>query len=186
MSLAHATVFLIDGENLTLRYAALLKEGRRPQKGVVYERDVFVWHYGLVGRRFGDIRRVTYFTSAVGDQDRIIAVTEQLRTFKYSFFDGHNEIDATVVGRVFKRRSGREEAKAVDINLVLEGLRHVRAHSMAEVHLYSGDGDFIPFITEAMHLGARVHVAALSSGLNPGMKTAGDSFRLLDDIFFLP
>jgi hypothetical protein len=46
MSIQKAFLF-VDGENLVMRYQAMVQNGKRPKRGVVHIPDVFVWHPGI-------------------------------------------------------------------------------------------------------------------------------------------
>ena len=69
------TMVFVDGENLAIRYGALLKERQAaPASHITYEPDVFVWSIGLnnicVRQR---VVRKHYYTCAQGDIERLIS-----------------------------------------------------------------------------------------------------------------
>lgn len=64
------TFIFADGENLVMRYQAMLAQGHRPKKGIKHIPDVFVWHPGITTWSVMDLQRVTYYSSATGDQPK--------------------------------------------------------------------------------------------------------------------
>jgi uncharacterized LabA/DUF88 family protein len=173
----------VDGENLVLRYQAMLESGRTARPGVIHERDAFVWHPDFVGP-VGDIRRINYYTSIPGDDQRVIDVAKRIRAIPYSCSVGQASKEGTVVPHVFKKAAKSRKSRAVDVNIVIDSLRHAGNGSAGHVVLYSGDADFIPLIEELMHIGVQVHVKAFSSGLSPLLSVVPDEFYSLDERLF--
>lgn len=68
--------------------------------------------------------------------------------------------------------------------MTLDIMTNVYQDKLDTVYMVSGDGDFIPLIKECIRLGKQVHVAALSSGLNPDLPNVADKFISLDDMYF--
>ena len=67
----YRTLILVDGENLLLRYEAMLEEGftAKPGAKVIHDRGRFLWRPELTLWQAHDIVRVSYFTTIVGDDD---------------------------------------------------------------------------------------------------------------------
>jgi len=78
-------MFFIDGENLVCRYQAMLEKDFRPLNGIKHEKDVYVWHTDVIKNESRDIVRVTYYTSAVGDENKILSLSEQIKQIKYHY-----------------------------------------------------------------------------------------------------
>jgi uncharacterized LabA/DUF88 family protein len=176
---------LIDGENLVHRYQSMIADGRDPLPGVVHAKDVFVWHPSLIHELPGDIRRVSYYTSVVGDDDRVHEIAELIHGLTYScVIPGVQKRGAKVCPQVFKKQKQTNKSRAVDINITIDAMRHASNGSAGHVSIYSGDSDFLPLIKELMRLGMEVHVKALSAGLGSAMRIASDQFFSLDHCFF--
>jgi len=171
----------IDGENLVFRYQEMCKAGEKPNNGSIkHIPDVFIWHPHL----YGDDRnlvRVNYYTSAVGTDEKIDEIREEV---------GKIVVNPAGYGRrvcahVFKKPKSSNKAKLVDITLSIDALGHVHRDQVDCVFLFSGDGDFVPLVKEIMRNGKQVVIDALSSGLNPEMRRIGDQFIDIDRWFFL-
>jgi uncharacterized LabA/DUF88 family protein len=176
-------MLFVDGENLTLRAQELAQEKRlvlteRP----VYVPDVYVWIPGVQptqnivpGARLsvqGQAIRAYYYTSLVGDEQRILAVREALYELGFS-------------PEVFKKSRQESKAKGVDIALARDILGHAYRNNYDVAVLMAGDGDYVPLILELKRLGKVVYVAFFSAcGLNPELRLAGDGFFELEPFFF--
>jgi uncharacterized LabA/DUF88 family protein len=178
-------VYLIDGENIVMRYQAMLAEGREPLPGIVHVPDVFVWSPDLI-HEWADVRRVVYYTSAVGDADRIHALTKQIRSLQYRSRDATTIRDGNVVASVFHKPKQSNKSRAVDINITIDALRYAHNGTAGTVSIISGDSDFVPLVSELMRAGVTVLVHAFSSGLGRGIDTTSDGFKFLDEAFFKP
>ena len=89
MSILKRIMYFVDGENLVIRFQKMKEEGRRPLNGIKHNANVYVWHPDIVQNIRGDIRRITYYTSAVGDTDAIQAVKEEIQQNTYDFYGEH-------------------------------------------------------------------------------------------------
>jgi len=70
-----------------------------------------------------------------------------------------------------------QRTKGVDISLTKDMLLQAFLGNYDIAVLVAGDGDFIPLVEEVKRLGRRVVVAFFEeSGLNPGLRVAGDEF----------
>jgi hypothetical protein len=192
MALVKSIVF-IDGENLTIRYQAMRDAGRSPRPDAVHEPDVFVWRrdfatFGIPGIDT-DVLRVGYYTSVVGDDNRLAAVQTLMADCSYGVHGaGMRDYYGTcqINPRVFKKAQRSNKSRLVDINITIDVMRHACARDIDVVYLLSGDGDFVELVREASRHGQKVCVGALSSGLEPRMRSVGDRFIDLDDVFFAP
>ena len=86
--------------------------------------------------------------------------------------------------RLFKKRTQKEKAKAVDVNFTIDMLIHTASDNLDSVVLISGDGDFVPLVKTVMQRGKQVFVMALSRGLNKDLPIIADEFHYLDDRLF--
>jgi uncharacterized LabA/DUF88 family protein len=184
MSMLLPEYHFIDGENLVMRYQAMLAEGRTPLPGTPHRKDVYVFPRSPEKTSVGDIRRISYYTSAAGDDDRIQEIAAELHALQYRCTDSTTTKEGHLHPRVFKKAKQTQKTRSVDINITIDALRHATNGTARHISIYSGDADFIPLIEELMHLGVDVHVKAFSSGLSPRMKTVADEFFLLDSFFF--
>jgi hypothetical protein len=186
------SIVFIDGENLTLRYQAMLAEGRQPHPDVVHEPDVFVWRswfaeYGIPGINT-DVLRIGYYTSVIGDDVRLLQVQEQMAICRYGVRGtGVQDFFGTcqVNPRIFKKPVRSNKSRLVDINITIDVMRHACGRDIDVIYLFSGDGDFLELVREASRNGQKVCVGAFSSGLERRMRSVGDSFIDLDEVFFV-
>lgn len=176
-------MFFVDGENLSARFQAMISGGRRPLPGVTTEGDKsFLWSSGFTRHSLWQVIRVSYYTTFVGSHDEMNEFSRVIASTRYEFSGGFGFLSP----HVFKKEKRGDKVKSVDINLVTDMLRHAFNHSSEEICILSGDGDYLPAIREAMRQGVRVYVGALSSGLNPALKTVADEFYDLDSLCFEP
>lgn len=192
-------MFFIDGENLVFRYQKMIEKGYEPLNAGIHEENIYVWHNDIIRNMPRDIVRVTYYTSAVGDEAKILSTCEDIKKIEYlykgpihgggggRFGSSHGEqYKGNIFPRVFKKNNRQAKSKAVDINIAVDMLNYASLESLDAVYLLSGDGDFIPLIQAVMRKGMRVHLMALSDGLNPLLPTAVDEFECIDDSLFKP
>lgn len=173
-------IIFVDGENLTFRFQSMLDKGRKPKSLIQYELDTFVWIPQIVNISTWILTRVSYYTSVVGDDERLKGLAERLASIRYDYSGGFGFLNP----HIFKKQKRGNKTKSVDINLVTDLLRHTYNHSIDEVFLLTGDGDFLPTIHESMRQGLRVTVGAFSSGLDHRLKTQTDEFVDLDTMCF--
>ena len=189
-SLGRMMVF-IDGENLVLRYQAMLDEGRIPHDDISHEKDIYVWRPGTVNPGLNQVIRATYYTYAFGDEKKIREINEQIKGLIFNQYSDMYALKATrhllnkLYPRVFRKIRGKK-AKGVDIQLTVDILTNVYMDNLDTVYLVSGDGDYKPIIEEAIRHGKHVYVAALPSGLNEELKYIADNFIDLEHIYFEP
>ena len=179
MELPRAMIFF-DGENLTYRFQAMLEAGRKPKATTQHEIDSFVWTPEISNYSAWQLIRVSYYTSVVGDDLRLQQLAERLSAIQYRFAGGLGFLNP----HIFKKQKRGDKTKSVDINIVTDMLRHTYNHSIDEICVLTGDGDFLPTIEEVMRQGVRVYVGAFSSGLDVRLRRQTDEFIDLDSMFF--
>lgn len=162
----------VDGENLAIRYASVLKSNDASQTShVFYEPGVFVWSLGLNNICFwGGVKRRHYYTSVQGDADRITEVIDRL---KQAGVEAPN---------VFKRTKSRG-SKRVDIQLATDMLLHAARKNYETAVLVAGDEDYVPLVEAVKSEGRSVVVWFVSDGLSLALKRAADHFADLDEVF---
>lgn len=189
------TLYFVDGENLALRYKCMLNEGRQPLQGVTYREDFLIWTDLLPGSSIMDLRRISYYTSAVGDVDHIRQIESEISSVEYkSSTDVVSSpirlLYTTRSSRLFpvvKKRSGKSRKESIcDIQLTVDVLRACYRDQADAVCILTGDGDFISLFQEVIHAGKILSVGAFSSGLCPDIPFVVDDFFLLDELFFEP
>lgn len=181
-------MLFIDGKNLAVRYKSLRDSGRKSFGEVKEIRDTFVWIPLLfqypkslsMGIESYDIVRGYYFTYFVGADD---AIEENTKIIKGTQIKINSQ--QTFSPCVIKKDSNEKAAKGDDIKLTVMALHHAFHQHMDIMHLFTGDGDYIPLIEEVQRLGIRVYVSAFSSGLNDKLKLVADEFFELDNFFYI-
>jgi len=165
---ARAMMF-VDGENLAMRYGAMLKEAGKPLVATPWYRpDVMVWAQALSpdanslpGTR---ILRKHCYTSAAGDDVALAEIADWLKERRFE------------APRVFKKEGTSKRSKQVDISLCTDMLLHgFRRHYDIAV-LVAGDGDYVPLVRAVKSEGARVHVWFVMNGLSPKLRREADYF----------
>lgn len=182
-------VFIMaDGENLVLRFQAMLKAGRTMLANVEHLNDSFVWSPKITTEASWFIVRASYYTTQVGDEAKLNALRDKIASVEYSFHDvaARGAGKGTLCPRVFKKQARGRKTKSVDINICVDALRHAYNDSMDALILLTGDGDYIPLIEEVMRQGKQVWVSAFSDGCDSELTRIADAFYCLDDFFFEP
>ncbi len=170
----------VDGENLVFRYQNMLKRGHVPREDIVHEPDVFVWHNSFTHLALQhEILRVTYYTYATGDDERITAIRSQIRKLTFSKHMA-SLLPNSVTPCVFKKGAKNKSGKGVDIQMSVDILSHVYRGNVDSILLLSGDGDYGPLIDEALRGGVQVYLSAFSDGLNPTLRDRVDQLYELD------
>jgi uncharacterized LabA/DUF88 family protein len=176
----------VDGENFTIRAQQLARqEGLELSTDPVhYLQDVFVWMptwhpvstpylLSLFPFETNLGTRAYYYTSVVGDDDKVLAVRRSLRA------RGFDPL-------VFKKPSGAAKSKGVDITLTKDMLSHAFQDHYEDALLIAGDADYIPLIEEVKRRGKRVFVAFFAGeglGLAQEVRLIADHFVDLGDLF---
>lgn len=176
-------MFFVDGENLTLRAQKLATDKAVALvEGPLYVPHVYVWipevqptQNIIPTARLGvqaHAIRAYYYTSLVGDEQRLTGVKEALWALGFS-------------PEVFKKTRQDEKAKGVDIALARDLLGHAYRNNFDVALLMAGDGDYVPLVSELKHLGKVIYVAFFAaSGLSPELRLAADGFFELEPFFF--
>src|SRR5689334_9004915 len=77
-------ITFVDGENIVIRFQDMLNKGYKKNNEISHEKDVFVWKSDFTRFQHGfNHVRLLYYTSAVGDDDRISTLTERLGDHVY-------------------------------------------------------------------------------------------------------
>lgn len=173
----------VDGENLVLRYQAMLAKGHTPGPDVKHEKDVYVWSPRSIDPEDHIILRATYYTYTCGDQQRTEIIAKEIKNLSFQQFHKSRHPN-TLYPCVFWKSKKSAAAKGVDINMTVDILKHVYYDNLDTVFLVTGDGDYFPIIDESIRRGKTVYVASLSSGLNPKLPILADRFFDLDKIYF--
>lgn len=171
-----------DGENLVLRYQAMVKDGAKPKSNVVHRKDIYVWSPEVTLVSHWALNRVSYYSSFVGDEPRFQSVAQEIAEIPFNYHFGQGYLNP----HLFKKQKRGEKTKSVDINLVTDLLRHTYNKSLEVAFILSGDGDYLPTIKDVMRQGSQVWVGAFSSGLDQRLKREVDEFYDLDKLFFEP
>lgn len=183
------TYIFVDGENLVMRYQAMIQEGCKPRKNIVHVPDVFVWHPGVTTWSLMDLQRCTYYTSATGDAPRLKDLRSQIASTRYEYDYAHGDVpmaSGQLVPRIFHKDSKSRKTRNVDINIVIDMMRAAHQSSVEQLVLLSGDGDYLPLVEECMRMGKPTWMCSFSSGLHEAIPTSVDLYETLDDVFFLP
>ncbi|MRX07309.1 NYN domain-containing protein [Pseudoduganella sp. FT25W] len=182
------TIGFADGENLVMRFQAMVEAGAIPKNDVVHERDCLVWHPEITRWSMFDFVRFNYYTSTTGDMPKVNALRDSICNVEYEFTYTHNDDvpygTANLVPHVFHKPSKNTKARNVDLQISIDVLRAAHLPSVDSIFILSGDGDYIPLIQEASRHGKEIWLGAFSSGLHPSLRHYIDVFCELDDIFF--
>src|SRR5436309_1632009 len=121
------TMVFVDGENLVLRYQAMIEAGRKPDAKLVHLPDALVWHPKFTGWAMFDMVRVLYYTSTVGDDDKVAALNRQIAEITYSYaYESDSSVpkaSAQLVPRVFKKPSNSRKSRHVDLHITIDAMR---------------------------------------------------------------
>lgn len=178
----------VDGENLVMRYQAMVKGGAKPKADLSHQCDCFVWHDSVTAWSMFDFIRINYYTSTTGDLPRVEALKDFICAVEYSFSYTHEtetpDGTANLVPHVFHKPSKNTKTRNVDLQISIDVLRAAHLPAADVLFLLSGDGDYIPLIEEAARYGKEIWLGAFSSGLHPKLRHHVDNFISLDELFF--
>ncbi len=162
----------VDGENLAIRYASMLKD-KAPEDHVVFEPNVFVWTpFANVQHHVNcEIVRRYYYTSVQGDDTRQDEIEEKLKAIG---------IEAPCV---FKKAKGKR-SKRVDISLATDMLTHAYRKNCNLAILVAGDEDYMPLVEAVMAEGRRVVLWFLEDGLSQVLKRKVDHYFNIGTFLF--
>ena len=165
----------------------MVAAGRTPKDRVAHLQDVFVWHPEFI--RWHELRkviRVCFYTSVVGDEVQVTHVRRTIAQTTYYSAADDGAMHGQLVPIVFKKLARSAKTRNVDIQVVIDVMRYAFTDEIDRVYLASGDGDYLPLLTEVMRRGKQVEVLAFSSGLNDQLQYSVDRFLSLDEVFFEP
>jgi uncharacterized LabA/DUF88 family protein len=189
----------VDGENLLKRYESMAADGWGPRltpghfgqflSKSTHQPGRLVWNPFVVREvGTGPLLRVNYYTTAVGDANALETLELDIAALTADLVNTGMVMGAgsrtNLVPQVFKKQQRGQKTKSVDINLCVDVLTQAYQSSVDDIVIVSGDGDFAPLIRQTMSAGKRVHIAALSSGLSPRLRSISDHFIDLDPVFF--
>ena len=174
------SIIFIDGENIVQRFQSMVAEGKNPKNDVTHQEDEILWHPQISKVTGCHIKRVGYYTTKSGENNAILELSNQISDIRFDHPVGFGTLNP----HVFHKARRGQKTKSVDINIVTDLLRHTYNQSVEHIFLLSGDGDYIPTISECMRQGIHVSVGAFSSGLNPNLQSTVDEFFDLDGMFF--
>lgn len=192
---ARTALIFVDGENLSIRYQHMLNEGRKPMADVVHVQDSFVWSPRILDQYVFDLKRVSYYTSVVGDDPRIRELREVISgtsfTCKVGWVPGPLSVQyatktAQILPFVRKRASVSRKESICDIQIAVDVLRACYRNHADELWILTGDGDFLSLFQEVAHTGKTIIAGAFSAGLCADIPHAVDKFICLDQFFFEP
>jgi uncharacterized LabA/DUF88 family protein len=139
----------VDGENIVCRYQAMKDNGRSPieENSVVggkihHEQDIYLWRTKMPIEYGYDLIRVYYYTSVVGDDQKIQDIKDRIKKIPQIFNDQELLENNTLYPVIFKRDKQHSKGKGVDIQMTLDMLSHVYKNNIDWVYLFSGDGDY--------------------------------------------
>ncbi|MES2908978.1 MAG: NYN domain-containing protein [Pseudomonadota bacterium] len=186
----NALIF-VDGENLVLRYQEMLKAGRKAASGNVHIQDCFIWNQKILDDHLWNLKRVSYYTSVVGDDVLVRAVREQIAATTFTCCLGGEESSPTtrtgqIVPFVRKKSSKSKKESICDISIAVDVMRACYRDHASIIWLFSGDGDFLPLFSEIVHNGKVAYGSAVSSGCNDELRFVVDEFLPLDKYLFVP
>ncbi len=166
------SMIFVDGENLAIRYNAMLKakcQSKMPD--VEFQENIFVWRRIL--SEYGPLTRMRqyYYTAVQGDHHAISDVERELKRIGIE------------TPRVFKKEKGKQ-SKRVDITLATDMLLHATRKHYDLAVLVAGDEDYVPLVEAVQGEGARVAVWFVSDGLSEALRLAADDFADLDQFLF--
>jgi uncharacterized LabA/DUF88 family protein len=180
-------MLFVDGENLTMRYQETLAEGRKPRNFVAHLQDIYVWSPRMTNIMYAglpNVARVYYYTTVVGDRSKVDEIMQDLAALKFSSPSDTGMHTAQLVPFVFNKPKKSQKTRNVDIQIVIDMMRFSFSSAVDRIYLASGDGDYLPLISEVMRRGTQLELLAFKSGLNPKLTSAVDCLHLLDDFFF--
>lgn len=187
MAIPKAQIF-VDGENITMRYQAMLDEGFVPKKDVIHYRDIFVWHPEITQWSMLDIIRVSYYTSVVGDELKIAKIMNKISNVGYKFtYESGDTLpgEHSICPHIYKKSKKAIKTRLVDINIIIDVMRCAFSDNVDLIYLISGDGDYLKLLEEVGRKNKTIYLSAFTSGFNQDLYPLVDVWRDLDDIFFI-
>lgn len=181
------SILFVDGENLTMRYQEMVASGRNPRDGVAHKPHTYVWSDKLTYKPHDglpNLVRVHYYTSVVGDSNLVEDIQREMAAITFASPGSGQHHKGQLVPLVFKKDKKSKKTRNVDLQIIVDVMRYAFTDAVDRVYLATGDGDFIPLISEVMRRGKQVELLAFSSGLSPLLRSRVDRLHIIDDIFF--
>jgi len=178
------TLVFVDGENLSIRYKEMLKEGRKPLATNVVNGGSFIWSNNMFSKNSWNIKRVSYYTSVTGSDDAILDLRKNISTTTYTSNDGSMRRTSQLIPFVRKKSNKSRKESVCDIAIAVDVMRACYNDHAPTIYIMSGDGDFVPLYNEVVHAGKHIYAAAFSSGQHEEIPLVVDEFFCLDDYFF--
>lgn len=184
------TLIFVDGENIVFRYEEMVKEGHIPRPDNIHIPGCFVWNQRVLNDHLWRIKRLSYYTSVVGDDDRVRTVRQKISATQFVCITGRTlEIESNMTGQIIpfvRKKSNRSRKESIcDIAIAVDVMRACYRDHAETVWIFSGDGDFVQLLEEVVHSGKRAYVSAFSSGFNEELRYVVDEFLPLEKYFFL-
>lgn len=179
-------MLFVDGENFTFRAQEFARQQNLTlEPGRYYLPDTFIWLPKWGARRSlippmapisieASAVRAYYYTSVVGDDQRIKSVEKSL---------WENGFQA----KVFKKQKQQAKTKGVDIALATDFLSNAFANNYDVAVLIAGDADYIPMVNEVKRLGKLVYVVFFHGknlGLSVDLHLASDQLLNISNTFY--
>jgi uncharacterized LabA/DUF88 family protein len=184
------TLIFVDGENLVYRYQEMLALGHVPRPDNVYIKDCFVWNQRVLDDHLWRVKRLSYYTSVVGDDNKLREVREKISETQFVCTTGKTAESTSIrngqIVPFVRKKSARSRKESIcDIAISVDVMRACYRDHAETIWIFSGDGDFVQLIAEVVHSGKCAYVSAFSSGLNDEIRYVVDEFLPLDKHFFL-
>ena len=142
------TLIFVDGENLSMRYQEMIKAGRTPAPAhggpfpgrrwarsprrtpapdnLVIE-NCFVWNNRILQDHQWKIKRLSYYTSVIGDDDKVNEVRQQISSTVFTCFRGMGASKMPQTGQlvpfVSKKSSRSRKESVCDIAIAVDVMR---------------------------------------------------------------
>jgi uncharacterized LabA/DUF88 family protein len=190
ISMLDSTLVFVDGENLSIRYSEMIRAGRIPSADNIIFEDCFIWNNNILKQHLWNLKRISYYTSCVGDDPKINAVREKISSTIFSVsaemlsMNVFRNYSGQIIPFVRKKSSKSKKEGICDISIAVDIMRACYRDHAQSIWLFSGDGDFIQLCQEIVHSGKMVVASAFSSGLCPEIPMVVDEFISLDKYFF--
>jgi uncharacterized LabA/DUF88 family protein len=188
------SLIFVDGENLVLRYQDMLKGGRKPAPGNIHIPDCFIWNQRILDAHLWNLKRVSYYTSACGDDDMIRSLREKIAATTFTCRLGvapgfgnsstNTMRSGQIIPFVRKKPSRSKKESICDIAIAVDVMRACYRDQARVIWVFTGDGDFLPLFTEIVHSGKVAYASAVTSGCNEELRCVVDEFLPLDKYLF--
>lgn len=192
--MTNAALIFVDGENLVHRYQSMLKAGRKPAAENIHIPDCFIWNEKILHDHLWNLKRVSYYTSVVGDDSVVRDIRERIAATTFSCspdVELNGSMSGTlhtgqIVPFVRKRASKSKKESICDIAIAVDVMRACYRNHAEIIWIFSGDGDFISLFNEVIHSGKTAYASAVSSGFNDEIRFVVDEFLPIDKYLFEP